>query len=221
MESIRRRSPVSLPATPLRVEDRYGWRVIREFENEAGPNRLIDVSHQPRWDIQDPGPADGLPPRLDIPPEPGSARISNDFLTARLNRSQAAVWQLRGEPAAMQHPSITETTEATLLVALIGPCAGSILEKLTALDVAGPGLRPPYVLQGPLCHVTVQLAVLGSGDAFLIAGPRGYARDLTDAILQAGKACDLRPAGEAAFETFIAGFHSESGSNPRSDDHER
>lgn len=200
---IRRRSPVRLPATPVRFRDRDGWRVIREYENEAAQNRLIDLSHRPRWDVQGPDPAEELPPPLAVPQEPGDAVFAGDFLVIRLNRTQAAVWQLRGEAVAKPAPALTEITEATMLLALSGPSTAAILEKLTALDTAGPALVPPCVLQGPLGHVTVQLAVLHPGGAFLIAAPRGYARYLTAAVLQAGKPFDLRPAGEAAFESFV------------------
>jgi len=217
MDDLRRHSPVRLPANAARTVDRIGWRVIRNYEHEAAENQLIDLSHRPRWDVQDPDPAAAVP---SLPQEPGEAAPAGDYLVIRLNRTQAALWQLQGDETSETPtgPAFTDVSEATFLLALVGVSAGSVLEKLTALDLSNPGLVLPHVFQGPLCRVAVQLAVLQRSDAFLIAGARGYARDITEAILQAGEPYGLRPGGEAAFEPVIAGFLQKYRS--RSKDHE-
>jgi len=51
--NLIRRSPARLPATPVTVENRNNWTVVLSYDNEGQGPYLVDLSHHPRWDIQD------------------------------------------------------------------------------------------------------------------------------------------------------------------------
>jgi hypothetical protein len=209
MVDIKRQSPVVFPSRVRKTDIRAHWEVVRAYEGEGAGPWLTDLSHQPRWDIQD-GRLDsrtvaGLP----IPSTPGDCRLENRLLINRMNRTQAAIWHLGDAESSLMPPDsgLTDVSEATVFLALFGPKVAAVSEKLTALDLMAPGRQPPYLLQGPYCHVPCQLVVLarepGGAGALLLSCARGYARDMVDAILHAGAAFDLRPAGEDAFTRYL------------------
>ena len=136
--------------------------------------------------------------------------MNNRILVSRLNRTQAAIWHLgSGEtPELSVEPGYTDVSEASAFLALCGPKVFAIVEKLTALDFMQPDRQAPFLLQGPLSHVGCKIAVLakeknGSG-AILLTCARGYAEAMVHAILAAGAAYGLRPAGESRFTSWLA-----------------
>jgi glycine cleavage system aminomethyltransferase T len=104
----------------------------------------------------------------------------------------------------------TDVTEATLLVALFGPMAFRVAEKLTNLDFMDPAKEAPFLLQGPFCHVPCQIVTLektpDDSGGFLLSCSRGYGESMVGAILQAGAEFGLRPAGENRFDIWIQGL---------------
>jgi len=53
MEEIQRVSPVVLKSTPLKTETRDNWAVVMEYHGEGDGPFLVDLSHKPRFDLQD------------------------------------------------------------------------------------------------------------------------------------------------------------------------
>ncbi len=203
MENIKRQSPVAFQARPVKTELRDNWTVVREYDAEGTGPYLIDLSHRARWDVQDGNLDEFTPWGLSIPAKPGQSQYANGLLINRMNRTQASVWSLSGEaPEALDDVSYTETTEAGLFLALMGPQTLAIAEKLSSLDFADPTRSAPFLLQGPLAHVPCQIVLLaqdGEGCGLLMTCSRGYARSMVGAILDAGEEFGLRPAGENAF----------------------
>ena len=203
MENIKRVSPVVFIARPVKTEIRDNWCVTLEYDAEGQGPYLIDLSHRTRWDVQD-GSLDEIKPwGIAIPETPGESVQKNGFLINRMNRTQASVWHLTGDtPDAPDGPAYTETTDATIFVALTGRKTYSIAEKLTSLDFSDPAKTMPFLLQGPIAHVPCQVVILAqSGEYcdFLFTCSRGYAQSMIGAILEAGEEFGLRPAGEKAF----------------------
>jgi hypothetical protein len=200
MEVIQRRSPVQFEANPVKTEKRNNWTVVLDYENEGDGPHLVDLSHRPRWDLQDRQIARFTPWGVPVPDRAGDCRCQNGLLIGRMNNTQAFIWHLTGEAAdAPQENMYTETTDATVCLALTGDAVFSIAEKLSALDVMHPDGHPPFLLQGPFAHVPCQLVVLErsrNGGMLLIACSRGYAHDLVHAVQDAGRDFGLRPAGE-------------------------
>lgn len=206
-KKIIKRSPVAFKQRPAKEENRGHWVVALEYEGEGNEPHLVDLSHCRRWDLQD-GNIDTFKPMgLPVPGQPGSCVLSGGTLINRMNNTQAAVWHLSGEPVALPpEPAYTDVSDATVFLAVMGIHTFDIAEKLTALDLSDPTRTTPFLVQGPFSHVPCQIVVM-AGKAelpvILITCSRGYAHDMTDAILHAGREFGLQPAGEQAFKKWL------------------
>jgi hypothetical protein len=208
MLEIKRPSPVRFNAKSVRTENRDNWTVVLEYDNEGSGPYVVDLSHMPRWDVQDSALDAIAPEGLTIPEVPGSCILENGILINRMNRTQAAVWHLLPQSADMPGESpYTDVSEATLFLAVIGEKAFAIAEKLSALDFNDPLKDAPFLLQGPFSHVPCQLVALSrdaDNSGFLFTCSRGYAQDMIHAVMDAGAEFDLRAAGEDRFKDWVA-----------------
>jgi hypothetical protein len=164
---------------------------------------LIDLSHCPKWDLQDGEISRFKPFGVAVPDKPGESRFEKGILINRMNASQVSIWCLPEQvPDNPGDSAFTETTEGQVLLALAGKNIFSITEKLTSLEFADLGKTPPSLLLGPFSHVPCQIVVLernGLDGVILLACSRGYGPDMTHGILDAGWEFGLRPAGERVF----------------------
>ncbi len=208
METDLRQSPVRFKAVPAETERRGDWEVVRRYRDEGAGPHIIDLSHIPRWDIQDRDLTAIRPAGLEIPKAPGVCHLEGGVLINRMNRTQAAVWYLDSkESAAPDGPAVTEVTDATCFLAVLGKAARSILEKVSGLDLADPDRHPPFLVQGPVSHVPGQVVYLGAAgevDGVLMAVSRGYGASMVTALMEAGAEWGMRPAGEATFTDWLA-----------------
>ena len=201
MEAIRR-SPATFAAETERVENRDGWRVVLEYREEGGGPWLVDLSHRSKWDIQDREVATLKPFGLAIPDAPGQCLWQNGTLINRMNRTQASIWSLSGQLGTPEDARLTETTDGPALLALMGPGVFGIMERISNLDLAKPGLQAPFLAQGPVLHIPCQVVVFDNNPdspVVLISFSRGYGESFAAAVLHAGHDEGLRPAGEDAF----------------------
>ena len=208
MDKILRQSAVVFDAVPAKTEERDGWAVALEYEDEGPGPHVVDLSHCPRWDLQD-AEIDGIQSLgIPIPNAPGQCVFEKGILINRMNRTQASVWHLTGvTPIFPDDPAFTDVTDAAVSLAIFGPNLFAVLEKLSALDFLDPAREAPFLLQGPFSHVPCQIVILDKTLArpgILMTCSRGYARDIVDAILAAGAEFKLRPAGEQAFSGWLA-----------------
>ena len=210
---IKRLSPVAFSGKPLKTDMREHWTVVLEYEAEGQGPYLFDLSHHARWDLQDADLSSFEPTGVRVPEKPGQSRFENSVLVNRMNRTQASIWHLGAEiPAAPDGTAYTETTDATVFLGLVGQNIFAVAEKLSALDFADPAKSAPFLLQGPFSHVPCQVVTLERTDqrsGILLTCSRGYARDMTHAILVAGEEFGLRPAGETAFISWIEAVNSD------------
>ncbi|HKK90551.1 MAG TPA: sarcosine oxidase subunit gamma SoxG [Desulfobacteraceae bacterium] len=206
MTNIVRESPVSFEKTPKRVENRGGWKVAMAYDKETEPC-IVDLSHKPRFDLQDGSLSSFHPFGIAVPETPGMSVLENGFLVNRMNRTQASVWHLDGSPPQLpDDPAYTDVTDAAMCVAIMGKALFSIGEKLTSLDFLEPGKKAPFLVQGPLFHVPAQIVVLSrkpESPALIFTCSRGYGRSMVKAIMDAGAEFNLVPAGEERFTTWI------------------
>ena len=206
-DNIIRRSPVTFDGTPAQTEVRNNWTVVMEFEDQGEGPWLIDLSHHPRWDLQDRD-IDAIQPwGLDIPDRPGRCAYANGILINRMNGTQSSLWHLAGAaPEPPDGAAYTDVTDATALLALIGKNLASLVEKLTSLDFFNPLIETPFLLQGPLSHVPCQCVMLNKSPdnaGLILTCSRGYARDMVHAVLDAGAEFGLCPAGENLFNRWL------------------
>ena len=204
---IKRQSPVSFPGKPLKTEMRDHWTVVLEYEAEGEGPYIFDLSHRARWDLQDANLSSYQPFGIGVPDTPGQCVFENGVLVNRMNRTQASIWNLGAKnPDTPDDPAYTETTDVTVLLGLVGQNIFGIAEKLSALDFTDPSRPAPFLLQGPFSHVPCQVVTLEKTterSGILLTCSRGYARDMTHAILAAGEEFGLQPAGETAFARWI------------------
>ena len=127
------------------------------------------------------------------------------------NGTQASIFHLSADkPELPAFTSFTDVSESTVCVALFGPKAFLVAEKLTNLDFMDPKKQLPFLLQGPFCHVPCQIVTLEKspdyGGGFLLTCSRGYGDSMLHALLKAGAEFGLRPAGENRFGSWIQGL---------------
>ena len=208
MNEVRRHSPVSFELQPVQTEDRSHWSVVLKYPHEGEGPHLVDLSHKPKWDVQSSAIDTIQPFGVEIPKAPGRCILAHGIMACRMNATQARVLILGQEENDQPNTSeFTDITEGHLLIALAGPNLFSITEKLTSLDLQDPKTPLPYLFQGPFAHVPCQVVVIKretDNCLLLLSCSRGYARDMVDALLTAGKEAGLRPAGEATFNLRMA-----------------
>jgi hypothetical protein len=211
MADIKRASPVKFSASPAKIEVRDNWTVVLEYDNEGRGPWLVDLAHKRRWDLQKSRIGEQTPWGLAVPETPGGCTFSDSILINRMNRTQASIYHLGDPtPTIVDTPGCTDVSESTVFLALFGPKAFRIAEKLTNLDFLDPAKQTPFLLQGPFCRVPCQIVTLeksadGSG-GFLLTCSRGYGDSMVEAIRKAGGELGLRPAGENRFNSWIQGL---------------
>jgi hypothetical protein len=207
MATSQRHSPIALMGRPARTKFCSGWDVVLEYHDEGNGPHLIDLSHRPKWDIQDANLAGIQPMGVAIPKPPGRCVMEKGILVSRLNRTQAAVWQFVDPAANMpQERAYTDMTDAVCLLAFIGKEVLSIMEKVTSLDLSSRERTVPFYLQGPAMHVPCQMAVLETRvelQAILLGCSRGYGQSMAEALLDLGSPWGLRPGGESVFTNWL------------------
>jgi hypothetical protein len=182
---------------------------------------VVDLSHKTRWDLQDGQVGELIVCGQAVPADPGVSVLTDTLLINRMNRTQTSIYHLGAEaPALPDHPGYTDVTEATTFLAIFGPGALFIAEKLSNLDLGDPKKETPFLLQGPFCHVPCQIVTLERGaenggadgvangaGGFVMTCSRGYAESMVRAILDAGAEFGLRPAGEKRFDQWMANLN--------------
>ena len=198
--SLVRRSPVVFDATPVATEPRTGWQVVTAYADERDGPWLVDLSHRARWDLQDRRIDEHRPFGLTVPGTPGEVAVENGLMINRMNRTQSAIWHVGPGPAPRMPAvvSYTDTTDSHAWLAIVGPAAPAVLERVSNLDLFPPGRDMPFLTQGPVLHVPCQV-VTWAADLVLVACSRGYGRTFAEALFHSGADLGLRPAGEAVF----------------------
>ena len=208
MVDIERFSPVAFGKLPKRTERRNNWTIALEYEDEGAGLSIVDLSHVTRLDIQTKELSNITPFEMAIPDVPGQSVLQDKILINRMNGIQASLLQLPGNEDALPSDScITETTESTLCVAIMGKDLFSFMEKLTNLDFLDPGMTAPFLFQGPCCHVPCQIITLskeGEKSGLILTCSRGYGKDMIHALLESGAEFGIKPAGEEKFNAWIA-----------------
>ena len=208
MTDIQRISPVAFKAIALEEENRDNWNVVLKYKEEGEGTHIVDLSHRPRFDCQSSDLAGVKPFGIDLPDRPGQSVLEKGVLANRMNRTQVSLFNLAGDDTITlpEETFYTDVTEATLCIAIIGKAVFSICEKLTALDFEDPAKQVPFLYQGPFSHVPCQIITLNrdkDNSGIILTCSRGYGRDMTHAILDAGEEFSLKPAGENYFTGWI------------------
>lgn len=208
MTTLQRHSPVTFDTPVIETDQRENWEIVLHYENEGDGPWLTDLSHKPRWDLQDSQIDDPSVSGLTVPSLPGDCLLGKDRLINRMNNTQASIWNLGIEPVDRpEFSGFTDVTDATIFLAIFGQQTFCIAEKMTALDFMNPTQTAPFLLQGPCCHVPCQIVTVAKqadmSGGLLLTCSRGYAQSMVHAILDAGAEFGLKPAGEARFTDWL------------------
>ena len=195
-EAVKRFSPISLPASAKERMEADGWDVVLRYEDQGSGPWVVDLSHRSKWDVQNGSLNTVRVFGKSLPNTPGQCSVIEGWLVNRMNRVQAAMWDIAAtEPGPpVKENYATETTDGACLLALIGENLQPIMEKLTTLDCFPPGKTAPYLIQGPVLHIPMQLVVLTPG-VVLMAFSRGYGQAVVDALFGSCKEFVIRPGG--------------------------
>ncbi len=208
MERIKRYSPVLFSQTPARTQERNGWEIVLEYENEATGPFLVDLSHIGKWDVQGEDLTSIQPAGLAVPKDSEQCIVTDRYLINRVKWNWATIWHFSQDmPDFAGDFAFTNVTEAYALLALVGTDVLYIMEKVTNMDLFSPNRKPPFLTMGPALHVRSQVVVLtreADNSAVMMACPRGYGRSMAEALLDAGKEWGLRPGGEDIFTGMVA-----------------
>lgn len=208
MEKTKRYTPVTFAQTPARTQERNGWEIVLEYEDEATGPFLIDLSHIGKWDVQGENLASIRPAGLDIPRDSEQCTVTDQYLINLIKWNWATIWHFSQDmPDFADDYAFTNVTEAYALLALVGLDVLSILEKITAFDFFTPQRRPPFLTMAPVLHIRSQVVILSrevENSAVLVGCARGYGQSMAEALLDAGKEWGLRPGGEDIFTGMLA-----------------
>ena len=113
MQNIQRRSPVVFYSKPAETTMWDDWQVVLEYEEQGQGPWVVDLSHRPRWDLQDHEISTRQPFGISIPETPGQSAFDNGILINRMNRTQASIWHLTGDKLDIpDDPAFTDVTDA-------------------------------------------------------------------------------------------------------------
>lgn len=112
MSSVFRQSPVTFRCDAAEKTTHDGWEIVLAFEGESEGPWLVDLSHLQRWDFQHANLDLKTPFGLDMPAEPGQVNLQDERLVTRMNRTQAAVWNLTRSDA-LEVPEVMNFTDLT------------------------------------------------------------------------------------------------------------
>ena len=205
MSSVFRQSPVTFRCDAAEKTTHDGWEIVLAFEDEGEGPWLVDLSHLQRWDFQHANLDLKTPFGLDMPAEPGQVILQDERLVTRMNRTQAAIWNLTRSDA-LEVPEVmnfTDLTDAHCMLAVLGQGVSQVMENVSNLDLFRPDRQLPFLTQGPVMHVPCQVVTVAV-DCVLMTFSRGYGQSFADAMLHAASGCKLRPGGEEVFSRWLS-----------------
>ena len=212
-----RRSPIVFNARPVRTRMHYDFEVVLMYDNESEKREdapaVIDLSHMVKWDVQSKLLGSIKPFGQTIPEKPGECIFhADESFIFRLNKTQAGVWHVRTDES-LEMPAIppkensyTDITDASALLAIVGPSVPSFIEKITNLDLMPPGKNTPFVIQGPILNIPCRIVVwklATERSVVLFSFSRGYAQTMMEALLDSGSRQGVYFAGEEIFSGFL------------------
>jgi hypothetical protein len=180
--------------------EREGWTLAQTYPDEDPVGTfLVDLSHLPKALVV--GAAADKLTHL----EPGRAGWEGRRLICCRKPGERIVLDLAGSSVpAWPDPGYTDLTDAWVLLAVIGPETGAIMQRLIAIDFDRPDLNGPVYLITRAHGLWVQVVNLKTAPpACLIACDRSLGQHLAGAVIHAGHHLDLRPSGLEAFDRWL------------------
>ncbi len=210
MENHKKKSPFLFSDTVAKREERNGWEIVLSYGHENTALSIVDLSHVNKWEVYDQNLVGKIVNKLNMPEKPGEVILSNKAIIGLYRPSAAMVWHL--DDFIEDHElatNITNITDGYTLIGLLGDKGPRIMEKLTDLDLESFPGQQVRLIQGPLLGIPSKFVLFSSDgivSGMLISFDRGSGQSVVDAILDAGKEFNLKPAGQTAFDRWIQNF---------------
>jgi sarcosine oxidase gamma subunit len=173
------------------VELRDGWLIAARYpaEPHSGANALVDFAHRPTWELNGPDVTRQLTALCGHDVAIRSIHAGERWQAYRLTHARAIIF---GMPADEVDGAL-DVTGGWVSLALMGPAAERILNKVTAIDLRHETLPLQACCQGPIFGVNTLIGRFAGRFELHICGDS--AEFLWDVLLDAGAEFGLRPAG--------------------------
>jgi len=188
------------------IESANGWQVAVRYPQQPDrtANELVDLAHVPTFEVNGPETGTALTAFCGVDVPLRRIHSADDRHVYRLTLSRALVFGpvaefVRGRSESDPRSLTTSATEAIdvtggwVSLALIGPDAERILNKVTAVDLRERTLRVQACCQGPIFGVNTLFGRFA--DRFELHVCSDSAEFFWDVLMDAGAEFGLRPAG--------------------------
>ena len=163
------------------------WTVATQYPSVTSENRLIDCSHWTMAEVQSRNLAASLSAICGLLPGICRFKSVGDWVVYQLTAERAVVAGLSGGGEAI------EVSGGWAAIVVKGPNSLDILSHITALDLRPDEFPEGACKQGPVFGVNTLVA--NRGDHYELHACPDSLEFLWDALLDAGRAYDLQPAG--------------------------
>ena len=166
-----------------------GWQVATRYPSEPamGANAIVDISHMPTQEIAGPETGETLQTSCGHEVPVRAIHITDNWQAYRLTDVRAIVFGRGSLPDAI------DVTGGWTSIALFGPVARMVLNKITALDIRDCTLPVRHCCQGPIFGVNTLLGRFENRYELHVC-PDSL-EFLWKVILDAGREFNLKPAG--------------------------
>jgi hypothetical protein len=178
------------------------WVLTATYPGEdSAATGLVDLSHRPKALVSGPD-ADGL-----MPLDPGRAAWDGTAYQAARKSGEQMLFDLTGplEPA-WPGPGYTDMTDAWVLLAVFGPRAAEVIQRMAAIDFDPPQVSGPFYAVTRSHGLWIQLINLRrKSPGFLVAVERAQGQNLAAGLVHAGHAVGMKVMGFKAFDAWFLG----------------
>jgi sarcosine oxidase gamma subunit len=175
---------------------RDGWMVATRYPGEPGAegNAIVDLAHRPTREVNGPDLSRKLADLCgsDIPVR--KIHVGSGWQAYRLTAGRSIVFG----KVAQAIPGSLDVTGGWASIALIGPAAAHILNKVTAVDLRERTLPVNGCCQGPIFGVNTLFGRFADRLELHVCGDS--AEFLWEVLLDAGAEFGLKPAGTEFFD---------------------
>jgi hypothetical protein len=198
---IARDSALTVPQGygELVFEEQARWHVLQTIQPRGKSGIWVcDLSHRPKAILFGPAVHEALFPVT------GKAKWSRNAWYARLSQGEGYYYDLLGDLDRVQLPDgAVDMTDGWSLMAVFGPQAGSLMNRLVAVDLDSLLNREPLFLATRVHNAKVHIINTKSTMGYLIACDRSYGQHLYSSYFHAPAPHSVRPAGAKDFHDWV------------------
>jgi hypothetical protein len=174
-----------------------GWPVIERFDPAEKDCEacITDMTHRPKAILYGPALRDFK--HLTT----GQSVWTGQGFLSLVKPEEAVFFGLTGPMELSLSESVTDMTDAWVLLSIWGAKAVEILQRLLPVDLDSPAAREPFYLVTRWHALVVHVLNLKAHEScFLLATDRSHGQNLFDGLIHAGRHLGLRPVGQKQWQ---------------------